>query len=313
MAMVLRLILLTGLAMTLAGCSKLFFYPMEPWVQNPENLGLKYEDVVLIHPRGLRLHGWWLPAAGEGHVRGTVYFLHGNAQNISTHLASVQWLPEQGYNVFLLDYRGYGLSEGKPRLPAVFDDVQLGLDWLRNAKSKEGPLTVFGQSLGGAMAATVLGNGENQGAADCVVLEAAFASYRGITNEVMEGNWLMWPWRWLVVPAMPGEELDPVSRIAGLAPTPLLVMHSQDDPIIPYAHGKRLFAAAGQPKQFQRLRGGHIESTRDPSVQQRIVNFLQSHGCAAPAPTPPARDDVMGGMAPLPVPSAPTGNDGYRF
>ena len=95
MAMVLRLTLLAWLIMALAGCSKLFFYPMEPWVQNPENQGLSYEDVVLIHPRGLRLHGWWLPAAREGHVRGTVYFLHGNAQNISTHLASVQWLPEQ--------------------------------------------------------------------------------------------------------------------------------------------------------------------------------------------------------------------------
>jgi fermentation-respiration switch protein FrsA (DUF1100 family) len=269
--------------------------------------------VVLIHPRGLRLHGWWLPAAGNGHVRGTVYFLHGNAQNISTHLASVQWLPEQGYNVFLLDYRGYGLSEGKPTLPAVFDDVQLGLDWLRNAKGAEGPLTVFGQSLGGAMATTVLGDTENQGAADCVVLEAAFASYRGITSDVMKGSWLLWPLRWLVVPTMPATDLDPESRIAGVAPTPLLVMHSEDDPIIPYDHGKRLFAAAGEPKTFQRLRGGHIESTRDPAVQQRIVNFLQSNGCAAPSPTPPAHDDGMDGMAPLPLPPAPTGNNGYRF
>ena len=313
MAMVLRLILLTGLAMALTGCSKLFFYPMEPWVQNPENQGLNYEDVVLIHPRGLRLHGWWLPAAGEGHVRGTVYFLHGNAQNISTHLASVQWLPARGYNVFLLDYRGYGLSEGKPKLPAVFDDVQLGLDWLRNAKGAEGPLTVFGQSLGGAMATTVLGDTENQGAADCVVLEAAFASYRGITSDVMQGSWLLWPLRWLVVPGMPGPDLDPESRIAGVAPTPLLVMHSEDDPIIPYDHGKRLFAAASEPKTFQRLRGGHIESTRDPSVQQRIVDFLQHNGCAAAAPTPPARKDGMEGLAPLPLPPAPTGNNGYRF
>ena len=313
MAMVLRLILLASLATALAGCSKLFFYPMEPWVQNPENQGLSYEDVVLIHPRGLRLHGWWLPAAGEGHVRGTVYFLHGNAQNISTHLASVQWLPEQGYNVFLLDYRGYGLSEGKPKLPGVFDDVQLGLDWLRNARQTQGPLTVFGQSLGGAMAATVLGDEKNQNAADCVVLEAAFASYRGITDDVMKGSWLLWPLRWLVVPGMPGADLDPESRIAGLAPTPLLVMHSEDDPVIPYQHGKRLFAAANEPKQFQRLRGGHIESTRDPAVQQRIVDFLEGNGCAAPAPQPPARDEVMDDMTPLPLPPAATGNNGYRF
>ena len=172
---------------------------------------------------------------------------------------------------------------------------------------------MFGQSLGGAMAATVLGDAENQGAADCVVLEAAFASYRGITNDVMKGSWLLWPLRWLVLPGMPGTDLDPESRIAGVAPTPLLVMHSEDDPIIPYDHGKRLFAAASEPKTFQRLRGGHIESTRDPSVQQRIVDFLQHNGCAAPAPAPPARDDGMDGLAPLPLPPAPTGNNGYRF
>ena len=86
-----------------------------------------------------------------------------------------------------------------------------------------------------------------------------------------------------------------------------------DDPVIPYQHGKRLFAAANEPKQFQRLRGGHIESTRDPAVQQRIVDFLEGNGCAAPAPQPPARDEVMDDMTPLPLPPAATGNNGYRF
>ena len=138
MAMVLRLSAALLLSLLLAGCSKLFFYPMSPWVQNPENQGLQYEDIVLIHPRGMRIHGWWLPAADDAPARGTVYFLHGNAQNISTHLANVQWLPARGYNVFLLDYRGYGLSEGKPKLPDVFDDVQLGLDWLRHAQRTDG-------------------------------------------------------------------------------------------------------------------------------------------------------------------------------
>ena len=112
--MVFRLIPAVCLVLLLQGCSSLFFYPMEPWVQNPARQGLDYEDVVLIHPDGLRIHGWWLPARGT--ARGTVYFLHGNAQNISTHLMNVHWLPERGYNVFLLDYRGYGLSEGDPDL-----------------------------------------------------------------------------------------------------------------------------------------------------------------------------------------------------
>lgn len=317
MAMVLRLGAFVLAAILLSGCSKLFFYPMEPWVQNPENQGLKYEDIVLIHPRGLRIHGWWLPAAREVPVRGTVYYLHGNAQNISTHLANVQWLPGQGYNVFLLDYRGYGLSEGEARLPEVYADVQLGLDWLRTARRTEGPLVVFGQSLGGALAATVLGEEKNAQAVDCVVLEAAFASYRGITSDIMKTSWLLWPLRWMVVPGMPGQELDPEQRIAAISPTPLLVMHSDEDEVVPYAHGERLYAAASAPKTFQPLHGAHGQSTRDPAVQQRIVDFLEENDCAAsplpeagPLPAAPAEPVLppLGPVAPTQQPER-----GYTF
>ena len=315
MAMVLRLIALGWLLTLMAGCSKLYFYPMKPWVQNPENQGLAYEDIVLLHPRGMRIHGWWLPAQEAAGVKGTVYFLHGNAQNISTHLANVQWLPARGYNVFLIDYRGYGLSEGKPRLPEVYDDVQLGLDWLRSVHDDAGPLIVFGQSLGGAMAATVLGEEENAGAADCVVLEAAFASYRDITDDVMKKSWLLWPLRWMVVPGMPAREQDPENRIAGIAPTPLLILHSDEDEVVPYSHGERLYAAAQAPKTFQPLHGGHTQSARDPDVQDRLVDFMETSGCSARAPEPvsdkPALPPIQGPIVPPPSPD--TGNGAYRF
>ncbi|TVP53484.1 MAG: alpha/beta fold hydrolase, partial [Halomonadaceae bacterium] len=189
MALLLRLTLLFSLVL-LAGCSGLFFYPQKELLQTPDNQGLEYEDVVLTHDDGLELHGWWLPAATES-PKGTVYFLHGNAQNISTHLMNVHWLPAQGYHVFLLDYRGFGRSEGKPRLPEVLEDVQLGLDWLRNAERVQGPLIVFGQSLGGALTAGVMGREQNQGQGDCVILEAAFTGYQDIMKEVMASSWLL--------------------------------------------------------------------------------------------------------------------------
>ncbi|WP_197477202.1 alpha/beta hydrolase, partial [Alcanivorax sp. HI0044] len=113
--------------------------------------------------------------------------------------------------------------------------------------------------------------------------------------------------------------LDPEERVAHIAPTPLLVMHSEDDPVIPYAHGERLYAAATQPKTFQKLRGGHTESTRDPAVQQRLVDFMQDNDCAAEvakaeeAPESPAEG---GGEEPpaFPVPAPiPAPGSGYRF
>src|SRR5699024_418205 len=190
MALLFRLTFI-ALLLGLAGCSSssLYFLPYSNWVQTPYQQALSYEDVVLVHRNGLRLHGWWLPAEQDEPL-GTVYFLHGNAENISTHLMAVAWLPSRGYNVFLLDYRGYGYSEGKPSLPAVFNDIQLGLNWLQHSGRSTPPLIVYGQSLGAAMSAYVLAQEYNKSAYQCAVLEASFTDYREIAAHIMGQTWL---------------------------------------------------------------------------------------------------------------------------
>lgn len=273
MALLLRLILFLAI-LSLGGCSGLFFQPMSDWVQNPARQGLDYEDIVLIHPDGQRIHGWWLPSATD-EVRGTVYHLHGNAQNISTHLMNVAWLPEEGYQVLLLDYRGYGLSEGDPDPAGARSDIQLGLDWLYASGRVEPPLVVFGQSLGAALATGVLGRAENEGKGDCVILEAPFTRYQTITRDVMRRSWVLWPFSFIVAPLMP-DEADPIDRVGGIAPRPLLVMHSIDDGIIPFEHGRELYEAADEPKTFQRLKGGHIQSTQATDVRQRLLTFMNN-------------------------------------
>ncbi|MDX1587925.1 MAG: alpha/beta hydrolase [Oleiphilaceae bacterium] len=275
MALLLRLNLITVL-MTLTGCSGLFFYPQTEWVQNPARQGLDYEDVILIHKDGLRLHGWWLPAATDS-PKGTVYFLHGNAQNISTHLMNVHWLPERGYQVFLLDYRGYGLSEGKARLPGAIEDAQLGLDWLSRSQRVQGPLVVFGQSLGGAIAAGIMGRGQNRGKGDCVILEAAFTGYRDIMKEIMGNSWLLWPFSF-VAPSLVPDQDRPIDRVAGISPRPLLILHSREDQVIPFHHGESLYQAASEPKLFQPLKGGHTESTQAEDVRERLLAFMEECG-----------------------------------
>lgn len=241
-------------------------------MQDPSDQGLDYEDVFLTHPDGLRLHGWWLPAATED-VKGTVYFLHGNAQNVSTHLMNVHWLPEQGYQVFLLDYRGFGLSEGKARLPGVIDDVQLGLDWLAAADRTEGPLIVFGQSMGGALAAGVMGREANDGKGDCVMLEAAFTGYRDIMGEVMRSSWLLWPFSFPATALVPDQD-NPIDRVENIAPRPLMILHSEEDTIIPFHHSEQLYAAAREPKTFKTLMGRHIQSSGTADVRERLLNFM---------------------------------------
>lgn len=269
----------------LSGCTDLFFYPMDSWAQNPARQGLAYEDVVLIHDNGLRIHGWWLPA--KGRVRGTVYFLHGNAQNISTHLSNVAWMPEAGYQVFLLDYRGYGLSEGEPELPEVFADIRLGLNWLHGSRRLgDAPLIVFGQSLGAAMGVKVLAEKGKPAQVDCVILESVFSGYPQITRAAMSRSWLLWPLQWPVAALMP-EQWNPVDHIAALKGTPLLLMHSRDDDIVPFRQGRAVFEAAKPPKAFRELSGPHIAGSREPGVQKDMVSFLDRN-CPAPEPDPQA-------------------------
>ncbi len=244
MAMVLRLILLTGLAMALAGCSKLFFYPMEPWVQNPENQGLSYEDVVLIHPRGLRLHGWWLPAKGE--AKGSVLFLHGNAENISTHIGSVMFLPEQGLNVFLFDYRGYGRSEGIAYLEGLLMDVEAGLGQLL-VYDKTDNLAVFGQSLGAALAILVVADSRYKEKIGVLVADSSFTSFREITREKLSSHWLTWLFQWPLAMTV-ADDYRPIDEISKLHPTAVILVHSKADRVVQFHHSETLYNIAREPK-----------------------------------------------------------------
>lgn len=265
-----------ALCLWLSGCNSLFFYPTKAWVQNPSRQGLDYEDIILIHEDGKRLHGWWLPAS-TGQVTGTVYFLHGNAQNLSTHLMNVAWLPAAGFHVFLLDYRGYGLSEGEAEFPGVFHDVQLGLDWMLASQRIVRPLVVYGQSLGGSLAGRVMARAENAHVADCVILEAAFTGFRDIARDVMSSSVLLWPWRYVVIPLIHAED-NLAAHIHEISPTPLLVMHSREDEVIPWAHAERLFEHAREPKAFRQLSGPHSAGIQDSAVRDYLADFMK-RGC----------------------------------
>ncbi|MGB2817517.1 MAG: alpha/beta hydrolase, partial [Burkholderiaceae bacterium] len=109
-------------AFTLAGCVERFFFDQDAVTYTvPEQFGVRAHDVEIRSADGTRLHGWFLPASGE--PKGTVLHLHGNAANVSNHLPLVAWLPARGYNVLMLDYRGFGRSEGKPTLDGIVDDA----------------------------------------------------------------------------------------------------------------------------------------------------------------------------------------------
>lgn len=260
----------------LSGCSGLFFYPDKVVYVTPDRLELAYEDVYIDTADGETLHGWWLPAE-TAISAGTVYFLHGNAQNISSHIINVAWLPEAGYDVFLIDYRGYGKSTGEPDLEGVLQDVETGLRWLAATHYRDDtPLILLGQSLGGALGIALASEWTQRGespALDAVVLDASFSGFRAIAREKLADFWLTWPVQAPLSWTIP-DDYEGVELIGEIAPTPVMIIHSIRDGIIPFHHGPELFTAAGEPKEFLQTDTPHAATFVIPHYRNRVLEFL---------------------------------------
>ncbi len=244
------------LVLTQTGCASVLYFPSREMERTPAAAQLAYRDVTFNSLDGTPLHGWWLPAAGE--VVGTVLFFHGNAQNISTNLAAVYWLPERGFNVLLFDYRGFGRSAGAPTMGGIRKDGRAALRYARS-HTERGKLVVFGQSIGGAIAIDALGREGTDGIA-AVAIDSSFASYRAITREKLGQLWLTWPFQWPLSLLMP-DRYSPNRVVDRIGPVPLLILHGEADRVVPIHHGEALFDRASAPKRMIRVPGGrHISA-----------------------------------------------------
>lgn len=273
----LRAVTLLIVSLWLGGCSGLLFYPEPGLPFTPERAGLEYRDIDLRAADGTRLHAWWLPVKPGVELKGTVLHLHGNGGNLAWHLGGAYWLPEQGYQVLMLDYRGYGLSEGKPSLPAVYQDIDAAFAWLEQAPEVQGkPLILLGQSLGGALAVHYLAqHPQRREALQSMVLDGVPASYRSVARHALSTSWLTWPLQvplsWLV----PDSD-SAIHGIAGLEGLPLLIYHSVDDAVVPLSNGRRLYQAARPPRAFQATRGGHVQTFAEPAWRQLMLEFVSA-------------------------------------
>lgn len=218
---------------------RFFFYPDSVPYTAPAQFGLRAEDVELRASDGVRLHGWFLPASAN--AKGTVLHLHGNAANVSNHLPLVAWLPARGYNVLMLDYRGFGRSEGKPTLDGIVEDALAALKYVRTRPDVDRTrLVVFGQSLGGATALRMLAR--DSAGVRLAVIDSSFPSYRGIARDATAGSAVA-PLASLAASALPGSDKDPVTALKSVS-VPLIFMHGARDSVIPHGNSDALHAAA---------------------------------------------------------------------
>ena len=262
------------LTVLLSACTGVFFQPQQTQYMTPDKIGLVYEDVFFRSADGLKLHGWWLPAKGQ--AKGTVLFFHGNAENISTHIGSVYWLPAQNYNVFLPDYRGYGNSEGVPTLAGVQDDLNSAMKYLLQRKDIDTErIVILAQSLGGAMAIYNVAHSPYRAKIKALITESAFSDYRTLTREKLASFWLTWPLQW-PLSFLIDNDYSPLEAVSHISPIPLLIIHGDKDKVVPLAHGKILFDAAAQPKEMWVIQGGgHIEAVRHKEYQNQLLEYLE--------------------------------------
>lgn len=262
------------LMLVLSGCTQMFFQPHRQKIFTPENFGLAYQEVEFRTSDEEALFGWFLPA--QGRASGTILFLHGNAENISTHIGSVAWLPPEGFNVFIVDYRGYGRSSGNPTLQGVQQDIDAAMKTLlARSDIDKGRIVLYGQSLGGALAVYYVAHSTHRDDIRGLVIESAFSSYRGIVKEKLASIWLTWPFQWLPILTV-DETYSPLAVARSISPIPLLVIHGDQDVIVPSHHGQQLYDVAQEPKHLWVVPGGgHIDGMADKAWRDRFVAYLR--------------------------------------
>jgi fermentation-respiration switch protein FrsA (DUF1100 family) len=221
---------------------------------------------------GVPIHGWYFPAEN---ARGSVLVLHGNAQNLSTHVNSILWLVKEGFNIFIIDYRGYGWSGGAPDLDGVHLDAAAALEKLFSMPETDPDrVAVLGQSLGGSIAVHAVTHSPYKERIRALIIDSAFSSYRRIAREKLNDFWLTWlfqvPLSWTV-----NDDYSAEKFIGQVAPIPVLILHGLDDPVVPVHHGRLLSEAARDPKQiWLTARPGHVQSFGDEAVRLQFARYL---------------------------------------
>lgn len=266
-------------ALCFSACESIFFYPSSEKYLDPSEINLRYEDVYFKNKIGNTLHAWFLLAKSP--LKGSVLFLHGNAGNISSHISAVYWLPDNGYNVFLLDYSGYGLSEGSPSIEGAITDAKETLNLLAGYPEVRGnKIILFGQSLGGAIALNVAADPEAKEKLCAVIVDSAFSSFRGVARDKLSSLFITLPFKYPLSWLIPSS-YDPIKAIKNISPLPLFIIHGAKDETVLLYHSKLLFKEALEPKQFwEEKSSGHIEILTKDCNREVFVDYLNGvSGC----------------------------------
>jgi fermentation-respiration switch protein FrsA (DUF1100 family) len=236
---------------------RLAFFPSAGEDATPRDFGIEYESISIATRDGEQLRGWWLRPPSP---KATILYFHGNGGNLSMWAPILADIVRRGYAMLAFDYRGYGRSTGRPTEQGLYRDVEAAIDQF--SARADGPRVYWGRSLGVVMAAYAATIHAPEG----LILESGFPSARSL----LRGSPVLFVLSFFSSYRFPSAEfLRRRTRS-----TPVLILHGDQDRIVPIDQGRALFDSVGQPKQFVTIRGGdHNDAApADPATYWRAID-----------------------------------------
>ena len=241
---------------------KSVFYPARFIAATPAAIGLPFDDVFIKTQDGVIINAW-LVKSSTG--RGTLIFFHGNAGNIGDRLEKIRLFHQLGLQVLIIDYRGYGKSQGRPSEAGIYKDAVAAYDYLRSRKDiANSHIIGYGDSLGGAVIIDLATKRD----LSALIVHSSFTNAGDMAKTI-------YPF----IPSFLLEtKLDSAAKIRKIT-APKLFIHSRADEIVPFRLGERLYQAASQPKEFLEISGGHNDTPADAQekMARGIITFLRRH------------------------------------
>lgn len=212
---------------------QLMYFPTRERVQ-PREVGLvDVQEVVLRDRSGDSLFSWFGRAqAGKP----TVLFFHGNGGAVNHRAHRFRGLMADGLGMFMLGYPGYGGSDGRPSERAFLEGARLAYEYLRGEGLEPDDIVIYGESIGSSVAVQLAATVSARG----LVLEAPMSSAVDVARE---------HYPWLLAGLLMKDTYRSVDYIQRID-MPVLVMHGENDRIVPIGLGKKLFEEAPDPKTF---------------------------------------------------------------
>ena len=237
------------------------YYPAREVQGDPSMLGLTFQEVFPVAEDGIKLHGWFVPYPG---AKTTLLIFHGNAGNIGHRLSWIDLLHQLRTNVYIIDYRGYGRSEGKPFEQGLYRDATAAYRWWLHERGIPGEkLVLLGESLGGAVAVDLAARVPVAG----IILQSTFTTARDMAKTLFPLG--------LLQPLL-GVHFDSASKMRRIT-CPKLIIHGNQDEIVPFDLGRSFSSLPPSRRDSSRCREPGTTTLfglRGPSIPHELPTFL---------------------------------------